>query len=144
MSDHKSHRRSVVSYFYLRGADRRSRHSDSLALGKQAGRCRGRRTHAQGPRHTNTSRHAHTHTMPWEEGKEKTHSRGWECSKEGKMQHFLVKALIAWKHTETHAYISRSIVLMAFCSCLWYFASLFNTFVSQNIKVNERVRMKPL
>lgn len=27
--------------FYLHGADRRSRHSDSLALDKQAGRCRG-------------------------------------------------------------------------------------------------------
>lgn len=42
-----------VAGFYLHGADRRSRHSDSHALGKQAGRFGGR-THAQGPKHTYT------------------------------------------------------------------------------------------
>ncbi len=67
--------------FYLRGADRRSRHSDSLALGKQAGRRGGRRTHAQGRTHTHARAHTHTHTeagihkhtMPKQGGKENRH-----------------------------------------------------------------------
>lgn len=48
-----TNRKEGVAGFYLRGADRRSRHSDSLALGKQAGGLGGR-THAQGPKHTYT------------------------------------------------------------------------------------------
>lgn len=66
---HCNRNRGGVVDFYLRGADRRSRHSDSLALGKQAGRCRGGRTHAQGPTHTHTHKHTPCHKEGGEENR---------------------------------------------------------------------------
>lgn len=89
-----------VAGFYLHGADRRSRHSDSLALGKQAGRFGGR-THAQGPKHI------HTHTMPlrrWE--RKQIHSRGSKCSKEEKLCITVIDPLNAWRHTNTRRLLS--------------------------------------
>lgn len=70
-------------FFYLHGADRRSRHSDSLGLGRQAGRHGGRRTHAQAT-HTRKDIRARTRHAIQKGGKENRHSRGWKCSKEGK------------------------------------------------------------
>lgn len=94
--------RGGVAGFYLRGADRRSRHSDSLALGKQAGRM-GARTHAQGPKHT------HTHTAPlrrWE--RKQTHSRGSKCSKEEKRCITVIDPLNAWSHTNARRLLSHA------------------------------------
>lgn len=101
---HCNRHRGGVLGFYLHGGGRRSRHSDSLALGKQAGRQAGTKVehmhkapHTQAPRCMCTHTHTPCHRKVGK--RTETHIAKGENAARRENAAYLVNCMEAHKHT---------------------------------------------